>query len=107
MTKNFETQIRSSVISRVDHGRFNNHKFFTFRRITEALGHLFSSITKFIYLLVGLTGLTGTVVIIFRVIHFPSISEFNMVLIFGVVCMSLAVSYAGFHGFFDLKREDK
>jgi hypothetical protein len=29
------------------------------------------------------------------------------VLIFGVVCMSLAVSYAGFHGFFDLKREDK
>jgi hypothetical protein len=107
MAKNYETQIMNRTIGRAGQEMFNDQKFLTLRRIKESLRLLFSPFSKFVYFLVGLTGLAGTTVIIFKVIHLPSISELSMVLIFGIVSLSLAVSHAAFHGFFDLKREDK
>jgi hypothetical protein len=61
----------------------------------------------FIYLLIGIAGLTGSIFIIIKVINLPSVSDFNMVLLFGVACTFLAVMHTGFHGFYELMRENK
>jgi hypothetical protein len=63
-----------------------------------------STILKSVYLLVGIAGMVGTVIIILKVINLPSISDLEMVLIFSLGCLSLWVMWAGFYGLRELTR---
>ena len=63
------------------------------------------ALLKFIYLFTGFTGLAGTLYITLKVIRSDSISNFNMVLVFGLACLSIAVMYAGMYGFISLVKD--
>jgi hypothetical protein len=60
------------------------------------------TILKSFYLLVGLAGIVGTIIIVLKVIYLTSISNLEMVLIFSLACLSLTIIWAGFYGFFEL-----
>jgi hypothetical protein len=62
---------------------------------------------KYIYLLLGLMGLTGTTCIAYRVFDLTSISCTNMLLVFSAACLCLAVMMIGFYGFIETIRESR
>jgi hypothetical protein len=76
----------------------NSRYFFRINKSSflDSMGLL---LLKTIYLLTGLTGLAGTLFIIIKVINSGSISNFNMVLVFGLACLTIAIMYAGLYGF--------
>ena len=107
MKKICERNSGNSVITGYDKARFNEHDSQYLGKILSYLNLMNLAIMKFIYLLIGITGLTGTGIIIFKVVRLASISNFDMILIFVIGCLSLAVMHAGFRGFFEIKRESK
>jgi hypothetical protein len=77
---------------------FNVYK----RLVINSIGLI---LLKFIYLITGMTGLAGTLYIIVRVVSTDSVSNLNMVLIFGLACLTIAITYAGLYGFTRLRRD--
>lgn len=65
------------------------------------------AVLKFIYLFTGFTGLAGTLYITIKVIRSGSISNFNMVLVFGLACLAIAVMYAGMYGYISLVKDSR
>ena len=54
---------------------------------------------KFIFMLVGMGGLAGVIIIILKILFLSSISHFDMVLIFGIACLSIIAIRVGIYGF--------
>jgi hypothetical protein len=79
-------------------------KFFRVNKnaIIDSFGQV---LLKLIYLFTGLTGLAGTLYITFKVIKSGTISDFNMVLVFGLACITITVMYAGLYGFIRLVKD--
>jgi len=66
-----------------------------------------SNLIKSVYLLSGLAGLVGFVFISVKIFTLVSVSCFNMVLLFGAACLSLAVTSMGFFGFYEFYQEGR
>ena len=103
MKKIVERNSGSSVISGYEQESANRQDLLSFGRILSYFSLMSLAIMKFVYLLIGITGLVGSVIIIFKVIRLASISNFDMILIFVIGCVSLAVMHAGFRGFFEIQ----
>lgn len=96
-----------SVIAESERTLFNAKKAAIEEKTSSYLHVQFHRTAKFLYLLSGIAGLSGALIITFKVINLASISSLNMVLIFGAACLSLVVMRAGFYGFFELIKEGK
>jgi hypothetical protein len=80
----------------------SRNNFFTtlFRQelLLSAFDNFGVAILKSLYLIFGIAGLTGTIIIIFKVIGMDSVSSLEMILIFITACLPLGVMGAGFYG---------
>jgi hypothetical protein len=94
-----------TLISGSDHTQLNKQKTLLNGRVFSYIQVLGLTFMLFIYLLVGILGLFGCIFIIIKVINLSSISDFTMVLAFGIACISLVLMRAGFHAFYEVIRE--
>ncbi len=62
-------------------------------------GSLRTEFLKFIYLALSLTGLAGTLFIIYDVISVQKVNSMSMILVFLFSCFPMAVMIAGLYGF--------
>jgi hypothetical protein len=103
-----EISMRNNIlVAESDQTQFHKHKSLLKGKEFSYQGILRLTTVLLSYLLAGIFGLVGSILIIIKVINLPSISDFSMVLLFGVACISLAVMHAGFHGFYKVIRENK
>lgn len=58
---------------------------------------------KYLYLLFGLSGATGAILITVKVIHLTFISNIGMVLVFGAACLCLTFMMLGFFGYSQMR----
>jgi hypothetical protein len=93
------------LISESDHTQFNKQKSLLKGKGFSYVEVLRSTLILFIYLLIGITGMAGSVFIIIKVINLTSISIITMVLLFVIEGISLAAIRSGFYGFYEVIKE--
>jgi hypothetical protein len=105
MRKNLENRSSRSFSSKAPKTATDHHRRFFMVNKSAIIDSIGLVLLKLIYLFTGLTGLAGTLYITFKVLKSGSISNFNMVLVFGLACITIAVMYAGLYGFVRLVRD--
>ena len=107
MRKNLENISRHGYVD--DREKVSSKPAIHYFRVNKSvlLGSMGLALLKFIYLFIGFTGLAGTLYITLKVISPGSISNLNMVLVFGLACLSLAVMYAGMYGFLRIVKDSR
>ena len=107
MKKYFESELRNSLISGNIQTRLDECTDKSYSSIQTYVKMFGSGILKFYYVLVAMGGLGGVIISIIKIIFLSSISDFDMVLIFGIACISIGAVCAGITGLYRMKIEAK
>lgn len=107
MKKYFEGEIRNSSISGNFQIRSDESDGRSYGRLHLYVKMAGSVILKFFYVLLAMCGLGGVIISIIKIIFLSSISDFDMILIFGVACISIGAICAGISGLYKMKIDGK
>lgn len=107
MKKYFESELRNSLTSRNIQNRSDECTDKSYSRIHTYVKMFGSGLLKFFYVVVAMCGLGGVIISISKIIFLSSISDFDMVLIFGIACISIGAICVGINGFYKIRIEGK
>lgn len=107
MKKYFEGELRNSFVSGNFRTRSDKSTDKAYSRIHPYMKMFGSGILRFFYVIVTLCGFGGVIISIIKIIFLSSISDFDMVLIFGIACISIGAVCAGINGLYKMKTEGK
>jgi hypothetical protein len=102
MKKALQGEIGKSIVLKNFQETPHKHIMISWGRIHSYLKAYGLPFLRFCYMLVGIGGLVGVVIIILKVIFLSSISYWDMVMIFGFACISLGAVRVGFYSFYKL-----
>jgi hypothetical protein len=107
MKKYLEGEFGGSIISGDFQTKSDECIDITSGRIQSYSKVFYFASLKLFYVLVIVSGMAGVIISIFKTIFLTSISNFDMVFIFGIACISIGAICAGVSGLHKMKIESR